>query len=467
MDAPDPDRADAVLDAAEAAAADTLRVGMMRAHLLRARGNLEAAMECARSALTRQPEDVEAIAVTGELLWQQGHYDSAREVLEKLPSDSPRAQGLRARHHARLAVARFELETAEDLIAEAIRLLGSDAELLNLKTRISLMRGVSEEALSSLRERGALLQRAGFAASHPETVGGFNLHLVREYRVNPFAEKSLQDVQTESPAGRIAAIAQILRDEPNHFGTAHQLLVNLRQLDAFAHHSLPAGMARRTSSVIPRKIVQYWDQPEIPADILQGMQTWPQQCLGFEHQVFNDASAHAFIKRNCDKKVAKAYRQANHPAMRADIFRLAYLAVEGGIYADADDICRQSIGTLLSPGRELVVMQEDLGSVGNNFICARPRHPFIEEALEQVVENVIKRQGDIIWFLTGPGAITQRFCLHFLDALAAGGLPSEVQLLDFYVLQRHLSMHLPRAYKRSALHWTSPDAMPMPLFMPG
>ena len=467
MDAPDPDRAEVVLEGAEAAGADALRVSMMRAHLLRAQGKLDTALECARSALTRQPDDVEAIAVTGELLWQQGHYAAAQAVLESLPSDSSSARGVRARHHARLALARFELETAQTLIEEAVHLLGPDAELMNLATRIALMRGLSEDALATLRARGALLQSAGLPASHPETVGGFNLHLVREYRVNPSAQQLLRESEDESPAKRVAAIAQVLREEPNHFGAAHQLLLCLRQANAFACQNAPKAGATRASSPIPRKIVQFWDQPEIPADILQGMLSWPQQCLGFEHQIFNDASAHAFIKRTCDKTVAKAYRQAHHPAMRADLFRLAYLAVEGGIYADADDICRRSIGDLLSPDRDLLMMQEDLGSVGNNFICARPDHPFIGALLKQAVDNVLRRQGDIIWFLTGPGAVTQRFCLYFLDALAAGKLPNGVHLMDFYVLQQRVSMHLPRAYKRGALHWTSPEAAPLPLFMPG
>lgn len=467
MDAPDLGRAEAVLAAAEAANANALRVSLMRAHLLRARGELDKALELARGARAQNSDDTEAIAVTGELLWQQGHYGLAREVLETLPSDPGRAWGVRARHLARLALASFELESAQALMAEAIHALGADGELLSLEARIALMRGFSEEARASLRKRGELLKRAGLPASHPETVGGFNLHLVREYRVNPHAEKALRESRTASPAGRLAAIVGILREEPKHFGAAHQLLINLRQASAFAGRGVLAARAPGTATSIPRKIVQFWDQPEIPGDILAGMQTWPQQCLGFEHQIFNDASAHAFIKRSCDKTVAKAYRQANHPAMRADIFRLAYLAVEGGIYADADDVCRRSIGDLLFPDRSLVVIQEDLGSVGNNFIAARPGHPFIEALLARVVDNVLKRQGDIIWFLTGPGAVTQGFCLHYLDSLAGGSLPDDVLMLDFYALQQRVSMHLPRDYKRSALHWTSPDAAPLPLFVPG
>jgi len=232
---------------------------------------------------------------------------------------------------------------------------------------------------------------------------------------------------------RVGAIAQILRTEPTHFGAAHQLLISLRQGGAFADREPPGGRSNHPTSPVPRKIVQFWDQPEIPGDILHGMLSWPQQCLGFEHQIFNDASAHAFIQRTCDKTVAKAYRQANHPAMRADIFRLAYLAVEGGIYADADDICRRSVGDLLSPNVELVLVQEDLGSIGNNFICVRPEHPFIAAALEQVVTQVLKKQQNIIWFLTGPGAMTQRFCLYFLDVLAAGELP---QRFRFWISMR-------------------------------
>jgi mannosyltransferase OCH1-like enzyme len=93
---------------------------------------------------------------------------------------------------------------------------------------------------------------------------------------------------------------------------------------------------------------------------------------------------------------------ANHPAMRSDIFRLAYLAVIGGVYVNADDLCRHDIGELLSPRFDLILLQENLASIGNNFIAAASGQSCIEFILSAIVDWVLEKQGNNVWFRTGP-----------------------------------------------------------------
>ena len=62
-------------------------------------------------------------------------------------------------------------------------------------------------------------------------------------------------------------------------------------------------------------------------------------------------SAKSFITAHFPIDVVRAFARARHPAQRADIFRLAWLAAEGGFYVDADDRCLGSIDALAPAGR--------------------------------------------------------------------------------------------------------------------
>ena len=451
--------------------ADRTRVALMDVHLRRARGELDDALQIARDTQALAPTDAEAVVLCTELLWQQGRGDEAQTMLQSFPVQASGAAAEKALHRARLSMARFRLDEVLDAVAEAEAEATETPELLHLKTRAQIMLGDIEGARASIDAHSKLLQIRGLPPSHPEVVGGFHRDLMREHRANPFACRALEAARTLPLAERPAAHAEALLAEPGHLGTALALLVTLRRIGALVEvgqkNASGRDGVRSASQKIPAKIVQYWDQPEIPDDVLRAMLSWPRHCLGFEHQIFNDASAHAFIRRESGAHVAKAYRQANHPAMRADIFRLAYLARHGGIYADADDLCRRSIRDLLATGSGLIVQQEDLGSIGNNFLAAEPGHPLICAALETVVTNVLQRQGEVIWFVSGPGALTVEFCRLYRSELAATRVPDGVQVIDFYALQRHLSMHLPQRYKSTAQHWSSPEAAPLPLFTAG
>ena len=146
---------------------------------------------------------------------------------------------------------------------------------------------------------------------------------------------------------------------------------------------------------------------------------------------------------------------ANHPAMRSDIPRLAYLAVSGGVYVDADDLCRHDIGELLSPGFELILMQENLASIGNNFIAALPGQPCIEFMLSTIVDLVLEKQGNNVWFLTGPGALSSGFCRYYRQQLGRARLPAGIRVMTVYNLYDFVSPHIPCRHKNDERHWNS------------
>ena len=147
----------------------------------------------------------------------------------------------------------------------------------------------------------------------------------------------------------------------------------------------------------------------------------------------------------------QAYRRAREPAMKADLFRLALLAREGGVWVDADDRCLRSIEPLLADGIGLLGYQEDLGSIGNNILAVAPSHPVIARALQEACDAVNRGDGDILWLSTGPGLLTR----ILNGALCGGSLAVEhVRILDRPQMLAHAAIHCLAAYKASERHWS-------------
>lgn len=179
--------------------------------------------------------------------------------------------------------------------------------------------------------------------------------------------------------------------------------------DAVPGFTLPA--APHAAGAIPRKLVQYWDKPAPPADVMALIESWRTH-PGSTHQLFNDAMARQFLGDCYGEKLLQIYNGAGHAAGKSDIFRLAWLAWHGGVYIDADDRCVGDVGLLLPPGAGFVVNWSPgpPPCVNNWFIAARHRHPAVIASLTLAAQQVVRASelGRKLspWILTGPGVIS-------------------------------------------------------------
>lgn len=101
------------------------------------------------------------------------------------------------------------------------------------------------------------------------------------------------------------------------------------------------SLVARASTRPPKVIVQYWHDPgNLPSDVGECIQSWARlRDMGFDHRLFDQVSARAFIVRLLGKRQAEAFDLCYHPSMQSDYFRLCYLRAVGGFYVDADDVC--------------------------------------------------------------------------------------------------------------------------------
>lgn len=244
-------------------------------------------------------------------------------------------------------------------------------------------------------------------------------------------------------------------------------VVDLRHADAGTHPS------------IPRRIVQFWDDPlDLPADVRTCMDTWQSlRSVGFSVECFDDSSAKHFIARNMEARHLQAFDACYHPAMRSDYFRMCYIGSLGGCYVDADDVYSgDSLVTLFEDGcLKLNPLCYDVlsGSMvppdvfsraeaetphwifyfNNNPIISPPGHPVVLRALERSTKllNAISF-GDLpeVQSTTGPGNLTASLVAQ---SLICNETDSRLPLTVLPNWEQFANSVWPLSYRTDARNW--------------
>jgi mannosyltransferase OCH1-like enzyme len=181
------------------------------------------------------------------------------------------------------------------------------------------------------------------------------------------------------------------------------------------------------------------------------MASWSGEA-GFTYHLFDERTAETFLRRNAGRDVARAFRRAGHAAQRADIFRLAWLAKEGGVYADADDRRLAPLADLVPDGADLVAYQENYGSIANNFLAAAPAHPVILRALDLATTALNRGDKDFVWLSTGPGLMTRAMAQVLAED--NDGVGGGIVVRELHEMRRLVEIHCPVDYKSTRAHWS-------------
>jgi len=229
----------------------------------------------------------------------------------------------------------------------------------------------------------------------------------------------------------------------------------------------------------PKTIVQFWhDLGQLPPDVEECVRSWTVwETSGFEHRLFDERTAGAFISSSLSARHKRAFERCYHPAMQADYFRLCYVLVEGGFYIDADDVCvGPDIGWLGDDGRlklqplcydiateamvkPAVFLRPDVYDpswifyFNNNPLIASPGHPVIAHALSQATLLLLQLADEDelpeIQMATGPGNISKS--IFDLGTRTGGDIESNIVVLgdwDSLAVSRW-----PLSYRGDARNW--------------
>ncbi|WP_158774117.1 tetratricopeptide repeat protein [Cobetia sp. L2A1] len=263
----------------------------------------------------------------------------------------------------------------------------------------------------------------------------------------------------------VSVLGSLLNDLTLYNREVDSASLHVLSNDLVLRHTYPAvkcirGYVRNNSGtntgqcLIPRNIVQYWNTKTLPAAIVGVMQTW-RNIPNTNYECFNKFTARLFLKKHYGTQYARAFSLANSPAEEADFFRLCYLAVFGGLYADADDRYYRDFDQLLFKEASLICFREEHGALANNVIIAAPQHPAIINAAEIAAESLLARDNENTWHKTGPGLLT-RAVAYYLEETKNKNI-DKVIILPQYLLRRHVHIHMEMPYKKTSAYWNAKD----------
>lgn len=225
---------------------------------------------------------------------------------------------------------------------------------------------------------------------------------------------------------------------------------------------------RGAGPAVPRRVMQYWDH-EPPPQITVLLERTAEICRrhGVEHVRFDDRSARELLARHYPGEVLRAYDVAVHPAMKCDVFRLAWLHHAGGHYVDADIVLRPACTPLFEQPGQVLVFQWDsqgLSNLCNWLIGSVPGHPALRAALmatARQVESACRTDPQAalknILGVSGPGIFTRGIgswlAAHAGQAEAAGVQVQTVSFAHRVIQLGPQYLKAPLGYKSDERHW--------------
>jgi len=427
-------------------------ISVKQIEILRRIGKWDQALRVVRVASDSTPRHFWLWYQRVEMEILTANYDAAAKELRQPPTGNTHEWARVYRLRGLLAELQWQFDTAVDHYRQAQVLNPRDGGLCTDLARVLLLtldvHGAREQLqrLAKLNSPVASLQ--GRSSNVSQTLYG---QILDEYALDAETLGEMVELGKLPASERLAPLLDLVCRVPDYTPAAIAWLVALRQAGRLPPSVAvkPTGNVRRIS----RSIAQYWNSPEPPADVCALMQSWRDTNPDYEYRLFDDPAAREFLGIY-PPEVRRAYRRAREPAQKADIFRLAWLFAHGGYYVDADDRCLEPIEAHIPAHVALVGYQEDVGSIGNNFIGAAPQHSVIGRALELAVEAVNRGDQDLLWFSTGPGLLTRAF----VQTLANSKLDYSVWLAGVLLLgraqiHRMTVPHCLTAYKQTRRHW--------------
>jgi len=239
----------------------------------------------------------------------------------------------------------------------------------------------------------------------------------------------------------------------------------------------PDNICQDYKSKIPKRIVQFWDDPNrLPDDVKECMESWKQlEQSGFEFQVFNENTAREFIKKHLGSRFENAFNKCYHPSMKSDYFRYSYIFVNGGFYIDADDVYNGlSIDHLFTDERlklqpfcydiesdQMVSSSEFVNSGADKWswifyfnttpLIASRNHPIVERVLLNstiALEHETKEKLPEVQATTGPGILTE----SIVEVLAKEKCPEGIFLV-LHDWEKTSTSKWPLSYRNDNRNW--------------
>ncbi|MCB4769282.1 tetratricopeptide repeat protein [Ancylobacter sp. Lp-2] len=417
-------------------------------------GYITEAEQLVAAAVGRFSGDAPLKSLHVKLHIMAGRYDDARATVADMPAKTRQEQRLKAQMEASVLKAQWRVNEALDIYRQPDmpELDGQEYRLLAEIQLMALDVAGARQSIGNAHQRIRRLRGVNVSQ-------GLTGEIVNDFWTDP---QALAAGQTARVQGSLRNWVATVNANRHHTGCALGFLIHLRETGL-----LDAKPTRPGHQPIPRHIHQFWDTPELPDDVAALMGSWRGRNPEWGYTRHTLASAREWLRQHPDDRLLRAFRHMPAIAGKADLLRLAILHAEGGVYADADDRCLAPLDTFLA-GHEMVLRQEHYGTIGNNFLAARPRHPLIGQALDEAVTAVLRGDRESIWLSSGPGLVTRVLASYLVDdPRRLATLGNDIMVLDQPDMVRFCASGCRASYKSSERYWMAGEFSKLPQFVRG
>ena len=417
----------------------------------------EANLGDARSALERLDRleaksgtSTSMIQIRAECLQMIGDMSAAEAQLGLLRDADAETRAWAGARRADLALSCGMAAEALAGIEEAVALDPGNMDLNQHRALIRLLNGDFDGALDG----DVACFETGYASNisrMPSRKERSSVHgsILNEFRL---IGKDLPVAEYFAKRDPVSALPELRRMIEGHEDNTPAAMAMLALMCRAGHVTETPPSAAAEAEPIPKRIFQFWDEPEPPEQVLWLMERNSRSAPDFEFRRCHERGGAEYLREKGEDDAAKSYKQAPNAAAKADILRLALLWHEGGIYLDADDRIVGPLEDLLPAGIDFVGYQETYMCVANNFLAASAGHPVIRAALDMAVRAYIGHRSDELWMASGPGAVTR--AIAHRGTTAEGGLAPGIWIMPSFSLRPVVSAHVDLNYKSTYAHWT-------------
>lgn len=208
---------------------------------------------------------------------------------------------------------------------------------------------------------------------------------------------------------------------------------------------------------IPEQLLFYWegDMNEPVATIIA---EWGALFPSAVRHQFDRSCALKWLAEHDMKEAAVLMQAAESPATRADIFRLAFLSINGGIYIDTDERPVAAIDDWLAGCDLVLAAEKGHFTLANSFMACTPQHPVIVASLQRLLLEGQKFEGGLsTWLETGPALITRETGAFIHKRVAETGAIAGLRLLMPQEYSARVATNLKLPHKFLTSHWRRSD----------
>lgn len=131
--------------------------------------------------------------------------------------------------------------------------------------------------------------------------------------------------------------------------------------------------------------------------------------LRCEYRYVSTEARAEYLKANAPERVYNAYMKLTDGAAQADLWRLAVIYAEGGVYMDIDATLVWPLEGILDDSSEaFYIKMRGNTHYTNYFLAAAPQQPAYARAIDIIIHNIENRDEALgIYDTTGPTVLNQ------------------------------------------------------------